>query len=73
MFGKAPTVDQDKVKTLTEAQKKDFEAVDGSTKKASLATIALLPVLMLAAYVMLMLYFKAKGGYKPVELGAGSH
>lgn len=71
MFGEAPTIDQAKLKALPQAQQDEFAVLDGHTKKASLATIALLPALMLAAYLMLIFYFKAKGGYKPVELGAG--
>ena len=71
MFGEAPTIDQEKLKALPKAQQDEFATLDGHTKKASLATIALLPVLMLAAYLMLIFYFKAKGGYKPVDLAAG--
>ncbi len=71
MFGQAPTVDQEKLKALPQEQQDEVGSVEGATKKASLATIAILPCLMLAAYLMLIFYFKAKGGYKPVELGSG--
>lgn len=72
MFGTAPSVDQAKLKALPAEQQAEFTAVDGATKKASLATIAVLPVLMLVAYLGLMLYFKSKGGYKPVDLASGA-
>ena len=48
------------------------QARDKSSQGA-LASMAYFPAAMLACYLLLMLYFKAKGGYKPVELGAGSH
>jgi hypothetical protein len=37
-------------------------------KQASLATVAIFPVFMLACYLALTFYFKGRGGYKPVEL-----
>jgi hypothetical protein len=36
----------------------------------ALAKIAVFPTFMLVCYVILFLYFKARGGYKPVELSA---
>ena len=48
------------------------QARDKSSQGA-LASMAYFPAAMLACYLLLMLYFKAKGGYKPVELGVGSH
>lgn len=40
---------------------------DNSNKKA-LGKMAIFPSIMLACYIILVLYFKSKGGYKPVEL-----
>jgi len=39
-----------------------------SAKKGALAQVAILPVVMLLSYLILIGYFKSKGGYKPVEL-----
>jgi hypothetical protein len=40
-------------------------------KQASLASVAIFPVFMLACYLVLIFYFKGRGGYKPVELEEG--
>jgi MFS family permease len=37
-------------------------------KQASLASVAIFPVFMLACYLALIFYFKGRGGYKPIEL-----
>ena len=42
----------------------------GSAQKA-LANMAIFPAIMLLAYVGLWLYFKSRGGYKPVVIGNG--
>ncbi|HSV75274.1 MAG TPA: MFS transporter [Chthonomonadales bacterium] len=42
-------------------------------RKDALRTVAIFPAIMLVAYLLLMLYFRSKGGYKPVIIGAGSH
>jgi MFS family permease len=39
--------------------------------KHSLAKIAIFPMVMLLAYIGLFLYFKSRGGYKPVVIGDG--
>jgi MFS family permease len=39
---------------------------------SALGKMALFPIFMLACYIALILYFKSKGGYKPVELAGGS-
>jgi MFS family permease len=39
---------------------------------SALGKMAMFPAFMLVCYIALILYFKSKGGYKPVEL-AGSH
>ena len=36
---------------------------------SSLASMAIFPLVMLIAYILLILYFKSKGGYKQVHLG----
>ena len=49
-------------------------AIDSRTKQATLATIAVLPGIMLICYLGLIAYFKATGGYKAKRLvaeGAG--
>ncbi len=43
-------------------------ALDSRTKQATLGKIALLPVLMLACYLGLIVYFRAAGGYRAERL-----
>ncbi len=39
-----------------------------ASNQGALGNMALFPMIMLGSYIALLLYFKAKGGYKPVEL-----
>jgi MFS transporter, DHA2 family, metal-tetracycline-proton antiporter len=48
----------------------ELTAIVNSNKKASFVRQAILPGIMLACYLALFFYFKAKGGYRPVELSA---
>jgi len=42
--------------------------VTGTAKKSALMTVAVFPAIMLVCFLILIFYFRAKGGYKPVEL-----
>lgn len=68
IFGSAPTLDQAKIRALPAEQQKQLEEVQAANKRSVFTTIALLPSFMLVCYVGLLLYFRAKGGYKPVDL-----
>ena len=39
---------------------------------SALGKMAMFPAFMLACYIALILYFKGKGGYKPVEISGGA-
>ena len=54
----------------TEAQEK-IEKTRNESKQKALATMAWFPVGMLVGYLVLIGYFVSRGGYKPIELGAG--
>ncbi len=71
IFGTAPSLDQEKFKALNEAGKRELESVQAGVKQHVFVNIALLPSFMLACYLLMYLYFKSKGGYKPVEIGHG--
>jgi MFS family permease len=60
----APAGEQEKIAAQIMAAK------DGSGQKA-LANMVVFPAIMLITYIGIFLYFKSKGGYKPVVLGAG--
>ena len=42
--------------------------VDDDSKLDALRTVALLPIVMFLVYLGMILYFRSKGGYKPVVL-----
>ena len=44
--------------------------IDSRTKQATLGKIAVLPAIMLVCYLVLIVYFKATGGYKAETLVA---
>jgi MFS family permease len=63
-IAKLPAADQ---KDATEK----IGAARGASNQGALGNMALFPILMLGSYIALVLYFKTKGGYKPVQLAAG--
>jgi len=68
VFGKYNALDQNKEAALNSEDKKIIEDVKAISKKNALITVAVFPLIMLVCYIVLLLYFKSKGGYKPVEL-----
>jgi MFS family permease len=74
VLGPYAALDQEKV--AAEATTEDLAVIQEATelsKKTALKTVAILPILMLISFVLFILYFRSKGGYRPVELGAGGH
>jgi MFS family permease len=63
-------VDRNKVAGLPEPERKTVEQITTSNSQKTLAKFAILPAIMFFCYVGLILYFKARGGYKQVELTA---
>jgi len=64
------SVDGEKVKQ-DPGVKTIVDNVQNESKKVVLRTAAVLPVAMLASYILLMFYFKGQGGYSAVELDTG--
>lgn len=65
----------DPVKSAAVADDASKEAIKTATTTgqfSALGKMALFPAFMLAGYIALILYFKSKGGYKPVEISGGS-
>ena len=63
LIKKAPETEQEKItKAITDAK-------NGSAQKA-LLNMTVFPLIMLIAYVLMFLYFRSKGGYKPLELSS---
>ena len=69
IFGVTPSLDQEKIKALDEASAKELNSVQADSKRGAFANIAVLPGFMLLCYLGMWLYFRAKGGYKPIALG----
>ncbi|HEV8062390.1 MAG TPA: MFS transporter [Gemmataceae bacterium] len=63
VFGTYSPLDADKIKELSKEDKQIVEETEVASKKNALATVAILPCFMLVCYLILILYFKARGGY----------
>ncbi len=57
-------VDPAKVAQLTNEQDDQLKAIQAPVKQHALAKIALLPAVMCVCYLILIMYFKSKGGYE---------
>jgi len=55
-----------------EAGKVALESANTAGQFSALGKMAAFPAFMLVGYIALIVYFKGKGGYKPVELSSGS-
>jgi len=67
-LGKYTAIDADKVKALGEEEAKEANEKIKVAKQGALANITVFPIGMLVCYIALFLYFKSRGGYKPVEI-----
>jgi MFS family permease len=68
MFGAYTAIDPAKRAAISGGEKAVVDAIDRESKVDALRTIAWLPLLMFAVYLGLILYFRSRGGYKPVVL-----
>jgi hypothetical protein len=58
------------INTIRPGPVEQISELRGKSKQGALAFMAIFPAIMLVSYLILIAYFRAKGGYKPVELGA---
>ncbi len=72
-LGEYTAVDGQKVAALPEAQASEINEVVKEAKQGALADVIIFPLMMLVAYIVLILYFKSRGGYKPVDLHGQEH
>jgi MFS family permease len=69
LLGAYKAIDPDKVAAMTDAaSSKQISDATTAGQFNALAKMALFPLFIFACYVALLLYFKSKGGYKPVQL-----
>lgn len=71
ILGSYTAVDEAKVAGLEPGPRQLVRQVEKRAKQGALARIALFPVAMGVGYLLLAAYFRSRGGYRPVELGAG--
>jgi MFS family permease len=67
-FGDYKALDQEKLATASPGEAATISAVRDSAKKEALKDIIVFPLIMLVSYLILIFYFRSKGGYKAVHL-----
>jgi MFS family permease len=72
LLGMYYAIDQTRYEALTAPEKAVVDTVKGGAKKGALKFAAYLPLIMLATYLLLLLYFRSIGGYKPVDIAAST-
>ena len=68
LFGNYQALDLDKLSEASEADSEIITAVQGIAKKDALRKVALTPVFMMVCWILLILFFKLRGGYKRIML-----
>lgn len=68
LFGHYRALDEAKVATAPDADKAVLDSLSSGAKKDALKQVALLPVLTFLVFVGMILWFRSRGGYKPVVL-----
>lgn len=68
LFGNYEGLDQTKLSGASSADQNTVTAIRDGAKKEALRYIVIFPLIMLGSYILLMLYFRSKGGYKVVLL-----
>jgi MFS family permease len=63
-FGESVSLDQSKVESLDPQQKELVTEIDTESKQGTLKKIAILPAIMCVCYLILIAYFRSRGGYK---------
>lgn len=64
VFGRYMAIQEDKVIALPKADQTAVAEIQNTARKASLMKVAILPVIMFVCYMLLIFYFKSKGGYQ---------
>lgn len=68
LFGEYKALDQDKLSDATPSDQTTVTAIRDGAKKEALRYIVIFPLIMLVSYLLLIFYFRARGGYKVVML-----
>lgn len=70
VLGAYQALDPAAVAKAPPAERAQIDTIVAESKRAALRDVALLPALMLAAYLALIFIFRRRGGYRPVILAA---
>ncbi|ULQ54052.1 MFS transporter [Flavihumibacter fluvii] len=68
LFGSYKALDAQKMANAPAKAVEEINIVQNDAKKSALRTVAFFPALMFLCYLGLFVYFKSRGGYKPVIL-----
>ncbi|WP_217451959.1 hypothetical protein [Mucilaginibacter humi] len=68
LFGDYKALDQTKLATANANEQLTVTTIRDAAKKEALRYIVVFPLIMLASFILLILYFRSKGGYKAVLL-----
>ncbi|MCK5367387.1 MAG: MFS transporter [Cyclobacteriaceae bacterium] len=68
IFGSYHALNNTELINAPDEDKAAIASIRGKAKKEALSTVAVFPIFMLICYIGLILYFRSKGGYKPIEL-----
>ena len=68
VFGDYRALDPSERASAPEADEAAIRSVEATAKKNALRSVAIFPLVMLVGYLILMLYFKSRGGYRAVEI-----
>lgn len=68
MLGKGKSLDNEKVAALGASDKKTVDEIVVASKQGTLGKIAVLPAIMFGCYLLLIFYFRSRGGYEVAVL-----
>lgn len=68
IFGDYRSINSAKLAEANLEEQSAIQLIQETAKKEALQTVAIFPVIMLVGFLLLMFYYKSKGGYKVVAL-----
>lgn len=68
LFGGYQALNQEKLAAANTEEQATVANIQNTAKKGALRDIVIFPLIMFVSYVLLILYFRYKGGYKAVVL-----
>ncbi len=72
-LGRYLAIDETKLATLPSAEAESVGRIARDAKQSALARVTVFPAFMLVCYLGLIVYFRARGGYRAVHLPTAAH